>query len=327
MNIGDNMNLEELNVEKKLKIVYMGTPEFSATVLKGLLEQYEVRAIVSQPDKPSGRHNELKPTPVKQVGIDNTLLVIQPIKIKEQFEEVTSLNPDLIITCAYGQILPKEILDCPRLGCINVHASLLPKLRGGAPIHRAIMNGFSKTGITIMYMSKGMDEGDIIEQRSIDIEYDDTTESLHDKLAILGRDLLLDVLPSIIDGTNNRIKQDSTQVSYGFNIKREDEKIDFSKTKRQIYNQVRGLYSHPGAYCLFEGKVLKIWKARETENIFSNLFDGQITAIYEDGFGVKVSNGEIVFTEVQLEGKKRVPANEFINGYLNNNKIIGKVLD
>lgn len=321
------MNLEDLNVEKKLKIVYMGTPEFSATVLKGLLEQYEVRAIVSQPDKPIGRHSELMPTPVKQVGIDNTILVIQPDKIKEQYEEVTSLNPDLIITCAYGQILPKELLDFPRLGCINVHASLLPKLRGGAPIHRAIMDGLSKTGITIMYMSAGMDEGDIIAQKEIEIDYEDTTETLHDKLAILGRDFLLEVLPSIINGTNTRLKQDSSLVTYAFNIKREDERIDFSKSKRQIYNQVRGLYSHPGAYCLFEGKVLKIWKARETENVFTNMFDGQITAVYEDGFGVKVNNGEIVFNEVQLEGKKKMSACDFINGYLNKEKIVGKVLD
>jgi len=327
INIGDkNMRLEDLNVEKKLKIVYMGTPEFSATVLKGLLKKYDIRAIVSQPDKPSGRHGKITPTPVKQVGIDKTILVIQPENIKEQYQEVLALEPDLIITCAYGQIIPKEILNAPKLGCINVHASLLPKLRGGAPIHHAIIDGHTKTGITIMYMSAGMDEGDIIAQKEIPIEYEDTAETLHDKLAILGRDFLLEVLPSILDGTNERVKQDSFSATYGLNIKREDERIDFSKSKRQIYNQIRGLYSWPGAYCLFEGKILKVWKARETDNIFNHLFDGQITAIYEDGFGVKVNNGEIVFTEVQLEGKKKMSAKDFVNGH-DKERIIGKVLD
>lgn len=320
------MKLEDLNIEKKVKIVYMGTPEFSATVLKGLLEKYDVRAIVSQPDRKVDRHGEVLPTPVKKVGNEHTLLVIQPENIKEQYEEVLSLDPDLIITCAYGQMIPKEILSAPRLGCINVHASLLPKLRGGAPIHHAIIDGHSKTGITIMYMSTGMDEGDIISQKEIPIEYEDTAESLHDKLAILGRDLLLETLPSIIDRTNTRTKQDRFSATYAPNIKREDEKIDFSKSKRQVYNQIRGLCSWPGAYCLFEGKILKVWEARETDNIFNNLFDGQITAIYEDGFGVKVNNGEIVFTTVQLEGKKKMSAKEFINGH-SKEITVGKILD
>lgn len=318
------MNLENLSVEKKLKIVYMGTPEFSATVLKGLIENYDVRAIVTQPDRPVGRQGVVMPTPVKQVGNDNVILVLQPENIKEEYNEILALEPDLIITCAYGQIIPKEILNAPRLGCINVHASLLPKLRGGAPIHHAIIDGHSKTGITIMYMSVGMDDGDMIAQKEIPIEYNDTAESLHDKLAILGRDFLIEVLPSIINGTNTREKQDTSLVTYAPNIKREDERIDFSKSKRQIYNQIRGLYSWPGAYCLFEGKILKVWEAYETDNVFSNKFNGQITNIYEDGFGVKVENGEIVFKTVQLEGKKRMSALEFVNGHSN---IIGKVLD
>ena len=320
------MNLEELNVEKKLKIIYMGTPDFSATVLKGLIKKYDIRVIVSQPDRKTDRNGDIMPTPVKQIGLDHTILVIQPESIKAQYEEVLAFNPDLIITCAYGQILPKELLEVPRLGCVNVHASLLPKLRGGAPIHHAIIDGHTKTGITIMYMSTGMDEGDIISQKEIPIEYDDTAESLHDKLAILGRDLLLETLPSIIDGTNTRTKQDTFSATYAPTIKREDERLDFSKSKREVYNQIRGLYSWPGAYCLFEGKILKVWEARETNNIFNNLFNGQITAIYDDGFGVKVDNGEIVFTKVQLEGKKKMPAKEFINGH-SNQVVVGKILD
>lgn len=320
------MNLEDVNVEKDLKIVFMGTPEFSVPVLEGLIENYKVRAIVTQPDRPIGRHGEMSASPVKRVGIKNTILVLQPDKIKEHIEEITSLEPDLIVTCAYGQILPKEILDCPRLGCVNVHASLLPKLRGGAPIHRAIMNGYKKTGITIMYMGIGMDDGDIITQEAIDIDINDTAETLHDKLSILGRDLLLKTLPSIIDGTCERTKQDSSLVTYGFNIKREDERIDFSKTKREIYNKVRGLNSWPGAYCLYEGKILKVWKCREGETYRPDLFDGQVTAIYPDGFGVKVSNGEIIFTIVQQEGKKKMEALDFLNG-INKDEFIGKILD
>ena len=320
------MNLEDVNVEKELKIVFMGTPEFSVPVLEGLIENYKVRAIVTQPDRPIGRHGEMSASPLKRVGIKNTILVLQPDKIKEHIEEITSLEPDLIVTCAYGQILPKEILDCPRLGCVNVHASLLPKLRGGAPIHRAIMNGYKKTGITIMYMGIGMDDGDIITQEAIDIDINDTAETLHDKLSVLGRDLLLKTLPSIIDGTCERTKQDSSLVTYGFNIKREDERIDFSKTKREIYNKVRGLNSWPGAYCLYEGKILKVWKCREGETYRPDLFDGQVTAIYPDGFGVKVSNGEIIFTTVQPEGKKKMAATDFLNG-INKDEFIGKVLD
>lgn len=320
------MNLEDVNVEKELKIVFMGTPEFSVPVLEGLIENYKVRAIVTQPDRPIGRHGEMSASPVKRVGINHTILVLQPDKIKEHIEEITSLEPDLIVTCAYGQILPKEILDCPRLGCINVHASLLPKLRGGAPIHRAIMNGYKRTGITIMYMGIGMDDGDIITQEAIDIDINDTAETLHDKLSILGRDLLLKTLPSIIDGTCGRTKQDSSLVTYGFNIKREDERIDFSKTKREIYNKVRGLNSWPGAYCLYEGKILKVWKCREGETYRPDLFDGQVTAIYPDGFGVKVSNGEIIFTNVQPEGKKKMAVSDFLNG-INKDEFIGKILD
>lgn len=319
----DNIELEKLNISKELKIIYMGTPLFSATILKGLLEQYKVRVIITQPDKVSDRDGKVKFSPVKTVADEHTILVLQPEKIRTDFKEILAFEPDLIITCAYGQIIPKEILDAPRLGCINVHASLLPKLRGGAPIHRAILNGFSKTGITIMYMDEKMDSGDIITQEEIEIAYDDTVETLHDKLAILGRDLLLKTLPSIINGTNERIPQEEHLVTFGYNIKREDEHIDFSKTRKQVYNHIRGLNSHPGAYTNLDGKILKVWASRETTNNFSNYLDGQVTAIYEDGFGVKTSNGEIVLTEVQLEGKVRVSGSAFANGYKN---LIGKVL-
>ena len=320
------MNYDSINIKKELKIIFMGTPDFSVPILKGLIENYKVRAVVTQPDRLTSKDGQKIFSPVKQVAIDNTILVLQPEKISEEVDEILDLEPDLIITCAYGQILPSSLLNKPKYGCINVHASLLPKLRGGAPIHRAIINGYKKTGITIMYMNAKMDEGDIITQKEIEITDVDTAETLHDKLSILGCDLLLETLPSILDGTAPRIKQDSSQATYAFTIKREDEKLNFDKTKREIYNQVRGLNSWPGAYCMLEGKILKVWNCYQTENYFPNLFNGQITEIYENGFGVKVSNGEVVFTVVQPEGKKKMSALDYVNGRANSGSIKGKIL-
>ena len=320
------MNLQDINIEREKKIIFMGTPEFAVPVLEGLIENYNVRAIVSQPDRKKGKDGIVK-TPIKEVGEKHGILVYQPEDIKMIVNEILELKPDLIITCAYGQVLPIQILKCPKLGCVNVHASLLPRLRGGAPIHRAIMNGYKKTGITIMYMDVGLDTGDIISQEEVEITEEETASTLHDKLSKVGKDLLLKTLPSILEETNERIKQDESKASYGFNIARKDEKINFSKTKREIYNQIRGLNSFPGAYCLLEGKILKVWESYATDNFFPHLFDGQITAIYEDGFGVKVSNGEIVFTKVQLEGKQKMKATDFIHGFHDQKALIGKILD
>lgn len=320
------MNFENINVKKELKIIFMGTPEFSVPVLKGLLENYKIRAVVTQPDRLIGKNGEKVFSPVKQLAVDNTILVLQPEKISQATDEILSLEPDLIITCAYGQILPLSLLNKPKYGCINVHASLLPKLRGGAPIHRAIMEGHKKTGITIMHMNQKMDEGDIITQQEIEITDVDTASTLHDKLSILGRDLLLSTLPSILDGTSMRTKQDNSKATYAFTIKREDERIIFDKTKREIYNQIRGLNSWPGAYCMISDKILKVWNCYITDNYYPNLFNGQITKVYENGFGVKVSNGEVVFTVVQPEGKKKMSAIDFVNGMANNGPIEGRIL-
>ena len=319
------MNLENIEIKKDPVIIFMGTPEFSVPVLEGLIQNYKVRAIVTQPDKPVGRGGEVRFSPIKEVAVKNNILCLQPNKIREALQEINSLEPDLIITCAYGQILPKELLIIPKLGCINVHASLLPKLRGGAPIHHAIIDGYSKTGITIMYMAEGMDSGDIISQREVLISDDDTASSLHDKLKVIGRDLLLETLPSILDGTNNRIVQDESEVTYGFNISRKDEKIDFNKTSKKIYNQIRGLNSWPGAYCILDGKILKVFESYRTSSVYDFKTNGEITKIYKDGFGVKVSNGEIVFTVIQPEGKKKMRAIDFINGYHDN--LEGKILE
>ena len=317
------MDIENVEVEKELRVVFMGTPKFSVPVLEKLIENYNVVAIVTQPDKQVGRGGKIGISPIKKVAIDHNILCLQPRKIKEEYEEIIALEPDIIITCAYGQIIPKELLDYPKYSCINVHASLLPKLRGGAPIQRALMNGFTKTGITIMFMDVKMDSGAIIESEEIEIAPDESYKSLHDRLSVLGSELLIRTLPSIISGDIKPYKQNEDEVTYGFNITKEDEKIDFSKSKTDIYNQIRGLDGFSGAYCMFQGKRLKVWESRLSDNHYSNLIDGEITNIYKDGIGVKVSDGEIILTTVQLEGKNKMPARDFANG----KDIVGKVLE
>ena len=302
----------------------MGTPDFSVPVLEGLIENYNVVGVVSQPDKEVGRKRILTPTPTKEVALKHNIPVIQPIKIKKEFQDVLDLKPDLIVTCAYGQIIPKEILDYPRLGCINVHGSLLPKLRGGAPIHHAIIDGYDETGITIMYMDEAMDSGDIISQRSIKITDSDNVGVLWDKMSLLGRDLLLDSLPSIIDGTNERIKQDEELVTFGLNIKREEEHIDFNKNSREIFNQIRGLNPWPSANVILDGQEMKVYNSIIGDRTFNNKSNGEICDITKKGISVKTSDGEIILTEIKPFGKKRMDAVSYVNGVGRDN-LIGKV--
>ena len=291
----------------------MGTPEFSVPVLEALIENTDVIAVVTQPDKIVGRKGEVLYSPIKNVAIKNNIKIFQPLKIRKEFDEIISLHPDLIVTCAYGQIIPSEILTSPKYGCINVHASLLPYLRGGAPIHHAIIDGYQKTGITIMYMNEKMDEGDIISQSETLITDSDTTEILHDRLSIMGRELLIKVLPSIFDGTNARIAQDNSKATYGFNIKREDEKIDFNKSRREIFNQIRGLNSWPGAYTTLDGNILKVWESKIGAESNLDIDNGTILGLTKDGIKVKCSDGEIILTVIQPEGKKKMAVNSYLN--------------
>ena len=318
------MDIESIEIKRPLRIVFMGTPDFSVPVLDALIKNYKVKAVVTQPDKQVGRSGKIVKPPVKILAEENNLLVIQLKNIKEQYQEIIDLDPDLIVTCAYGQILPVELLNYPRYGCINVHASLLPKLRGGAPIHRSIINGYKKTGITIMYMAPGMDDGDIISQREVEITDTDTASTLHDKLSKLGSELLIDTLPSIIEGTNKRIPQNPKEVTYAPIIKPEDEKIDFSKTSLQIYNQIRGLNSFPGAYLMLDGKRVKVWESIVGNEYFSSHINGEIVKIYKEGIGVKTSNGVIILTVIQPEGKSKMLARDYLNGIKEN--IIGKIV-
>lgn len=312
---------------EKIKVVFMGTPDFSVPVLEGLIENYDVVGVVSQPDKRVGRHQELVNTPIKEVALKNNIVCFQPIKIREEYQEILDLNPDIIVTCAYGQIIPKEILDYPRLGCINVHASLLPKLRGGAPIHKSIIDGYSKTGITIMYMDVKMDNGDIISQRETVITADDNLESVHDRLSLMGKELLLDTLPSIIDGTNSRIPQNEDEVTYAWNIKREEEKIDFNKTRREVFNLIRGLSPIPGAFTLLDNQEMKVYSSIISDKVFLSKKNGEITGLYKNGIGVNCSDGEIILTIIKPFGKKKMDASSYINGLQNKDTMIGKVLE
>jgi len=311
---------------KDKKVIFMGTPEFSVPVLEMLIEKTNVIAVVTQPDKIVGRKGELSFSPIKEVAVRNNIRVFQPIKVRKEFADIIALKPDIIVTCAYGQIIPSEILTCPKYGCINVHASLLPYLRGGAPIHHAIIDGYEKTGITIMYMDEKMDEGDIISQKETMISESDTTEILHDRLSIMGRDLLFETLPAIFEGIAPRTKQNHEIATYGFNIKREDEKIDFNKTMREIYNQVRGLNSWPGAYTLLDNHVLKVWETIKGESIESDLENGTILGFNKNGIEVKCADGKITLKLIQPEGKKKMEASAYLNGLKNKEELIGKVL-
>lgn len=310
---------------KDLKVVFMGTPDFSVPVLKMLINNTNVIGVVTQPDKPVGRSGKISITPVKQVALENNIQVFQPNKIREEYQDILNLNPDIIITCAYGQLIPKEVLDYPRLGCINVHASLLPYHRGGAPIHRAIINGDKVSGVTIMYMGEGMDSGDIITQSEVEILDTDTAESLFDKLSILGSELLLNTLPSIIEGTNERIKQDDSIATYSYNIKPEEEKVDFNKTRREVFNQIRGLNSWPVAYTYLDGKRLKVWESR-IGNKYDYIETGIITNIYKDGIGVSTKDGELILTVIQPEGKKKMKSSDYLNGLNNKKELLNKKL-
>ena len=304
------------------KVIFMGTPEFAVPVLLGLIENYNVIGVVTQPDKIVGRNKIPTPTPIKKVALTHNIEVFQPEKIRENYIDILKLNPDIIITCAYGQIIPKEILDYPEYGCINVHASLLPKLRGGAPIHHAIIDGYKKTGITIMYMDEKMDTGDIISQKEINIEDTDTTSILHDKLSNLGVELLLDTLPTIFNKTNKRIKQNNEQATYAYNIKKEEELINFNKPTIDVYNQIRGLCEYPGAYTTLDEKIIKVYESKIGNS--KNSQPGQIINIYKDGIGVSTIDGEIILTKIKPFGKKMMMVSDYLNGIKEKKELLNK---
>lgn len=308
---------------KNKKVVFMGTPEFSIPVLEMLIENTNVVLVVTQPDSYVGRKHELKYTPVKECALKHNIPVFQPEKVREETDEILKYNPDIIITCAYGQIIPSVLLDTPKYKAVNVHASLLPKLRGGSPLHRCIIDGYSETGVTIMYMAPGMDDGDIITQKSIKIEDTDNVGTIHDKLSILGRDLLLETLPSIFNGTNGRTRQDENEVTFAYNIKREEEKLDFNEKAREVFNHIRGMYPFPVSYTTLNGEIIKICESKIGAKTSGTV--GEIISIYDNGIGVKCSDTEIIITKLKPSGKKEMMARDFINGR-GKDKLLGEKL-
>jgi methionyl-tRNA formyltransferase len=308
-----------------MRIVFMGTPEFSVPILEALINNgYEIVGVVTQPDKKIGRKQILTPSPVKQVAKKHSIKVLQPEKIKNEYKEVLTLNPDLIVTAAYGQFIPKEILDFPKYGCINVHASLLPLLRGGAPIQKAIIEGHKKTGITIMEMTLKMDAGDILSQKEIEITAEDTYGSLHDKLSKIGAKLLIETIPKLIKGEIKKIKQDESLVTFAYNLTREDEKIKWEKQSQDVYNHVRGFDPTPGAYTTIDNQILKVWKVSLTDDE-SDEQPGTIVKT-KTSIGVVCGDKKVVeLVEVQVAGKRRMTVKELLNGNVKEFLAPGKV--
>ena len=300
------------------KVIFMGTPAFSVPILQALIDEetIEIVGVVSQPDRKVGRKQIITPPPVKQLAMEHNLTMYQPEKLSgsDEMKEILTLDIDLIITAAYGQYVPTKLLNAPTHRAINVHASLLPKYRGAAPIHYAVLNGDEKTGVTIMYMEKEMDAGNIISQREIAINDEDDTGNLFEKLSLVGRDLLMDTLPAIFAGENKSIVQNEDEVTFSPMISKEQEKIDWTLTAREVFNHIRALRPAPGAYTILEDQRFKIWAAEVVED---NTSAEPGTIIFADTKEMYVACGEgsvLSLIEVQPSGKKRMPVANFLAG-------------
>ncbi|MEH7117827.1 methionyl-tRNA formyltransferase [Neobacillus vireti] len=298
------------------KIVFMGTPDFSVPVLQQIIKDgYDVIGVVTQPDRPVGRKKVLTPTPVKVEAVKHGIPVFQPEKIRQEEEltKILSLEPDLIVTAAFGQILPKQLLEAPKFGCINVHASLLPELRGGAPIHYAIIQGKKKTGVTIMYMVEKLDAGDILTSVEVPISEEDNVGTLFSKLSTAGAELLSETLPLLLAGRLIPKPQNEAEATFATNIKREQEKIDWEKTGEEIYNHIRGLNPWPVAFTTMEGQVIKIWQSKKVSGLKGD--PGTILKIESDGFTVGTGNETAIkIIELQPSGKTKMQCEQFLRG-------------
>ena len=296
---------------KNKNIVFMGTPDFSVPVLKMLIENTNVLLVVTQPDKIVGKDKTVSFNPVKKLALEENIPVFQPMRIRKDFEKLKNLDIDLIVTCAYGQIIPKEVLDMPKYGCINVHASILPKYRGSAPIQWCLFNNDDVTGVTIMYMDEGMDTGDIIKIKEIPILDSDNVGTLHDKLSKLGCDLLLEVLPTIFNKTNDRIKQGNNYTMASM-IKREDERLDFNEEGKKIIGKIKGLNPWPLANIIINNQEIKVLEAEFVQKKVDNT--GIIKEIDKKNLGITCKDGIIYLKKIKPSGKKVMEINSFLNG-------------
>ncbi|MDH6426837.1 methionyl-tRNA formyltransferase [Paenibacillus odorifer] len=301
-----------------MKIVFMGTPAFAVPSLQMLVDEgYEVVAVITQPDRPQGRKKILAPSPVKEAALALGLPVLQPERMRrpEAVAELAAYEPDLIVTAAYGQILPKAVLDLPRNGCVNVHGSLLPKYRGGAPIQRSIINGEKVTGVTLMYMAEGLDTGDMISRVEVAIEAEDTSGILFEKLSLAGRDLLKSEMPRLVSGKVQAVQQDDSEATYAPNLNREDERLDWNATSHDNYNRIRGLVPFSGAFTLWNGETFKAWASKlPEEQKASDSAPGTVLSVTEQGVEVKTGDGSLLLTTVQPAGKKAMSAADFSRG-------------
>lgn len=296
---------------KNKNIVFMGTPDFSVPVLKMLIENTNVLLVVTQPDKIVGKDKTVSFNPVKKLALEENIPVFQPMRIRKDFEKLKNLDIDLIVTCAYGQIIPKEVLDMPKYGCINVHASILPKYRGSAPIQWCLFNNDDVTGVTIMYMDEGMDTGDIIKIKEIPILDSDNVGTLHDKLSKLGCDLLLEVLPTIFNKTNDRIKQGNNYTMAPM-IKREDERLDFNEEGKKIIGKIKGLNPWPLANIIINNQEIKVLEAEFVQKKVDNT--GIVKEIDKKNLGITCKDGIIYLKKIKPSGKKVMEINSFLNG-------------
>lgn len=299
-----------------MKIVFMGTPDFSVNALENIVKAgHDVVGVITQPDKPKGRGGKMQYTPVKEKALELGLDVYQPQRVKETefIEKLKEMNPDAIVVIAFGQILPKAILDMPKYGCINVHASLLPKYRGAAPIQWSVIDGEKETGVTTMYMNEGLDTGDIIDKVVVPIDKKETGGSLFDKLAIEGGKLILKTLIELENGTAVRTPQDDSKSNYAGMINKQLGKIDFNKSANEIERLIRGVNPWPSAYTKMDGKTLKIWDA-DVDDSENDSAPGTITEVGKDFIRVATGKGSLKILELQLEGKKRMKTRDFLNG-------------
>lgn len=310
--------------KKNLRVIFMGTPSISAYVFEAMINDgYNFVGLIAQPDRPVGRRGELEKVPTKVVAEKYNIPVFQPLKIRKEYEFVKDLNPDVIITLAYGQIVPQGLLDIPRYGCLNLHGSLLPKYRGAAPIQYALINGEKVTGMTLMEMVAAMDAGRMFAKQEVIIDEEDNATSLFDKMAVAAKELILKKLPEYIDGKLPGEEQDESLVTFCPTIKPEQERLDLSLNVQQISGWIKGLSDHPGAYFLLEGKKLKVYKAKvinekETAEV------GTIVQADKNGLVIQLLGGQLALLEVQKEGKNRMDYKSFLNG---NQGLLNKKLD
>lgn len=297
------------------KVIFMGTPKIAAVCLAAILEQkdVEVVAVVCQPDKPTGRHKEIVFSPVKQLALEHNIKVLQDAKVSNLYEQIKALQPDLIFTCAFGQFIPSNILEVPKYKCVNLHASLLPKLRGGAPIQWSIINQDKTTGFSLMFMDKKMDAGNVIKQYSINIDPQETYASLYDKLCVLAGDVIAKDFHILFDKNISSTKQDESKVTFGYNITREDEKINWSKTNLEVDALIRGLYNVPIAYTTFDNQIIKIHKAIPVD-IYKQAQPGEIVQLTNQAIVVACGKGAMKLELIQLAGKKPLLINQIVNG-------------